>query len=132
MYQLYAKVCELPTFFLYVPHCLHMFPGLHSWLFFAKREQDNKANYLGYIDKLDLSGVSNTYIICTYIIVTVTSAELRWSHYYYWFLWIRLVCWQVGSLRWCLNGYCTNSECFNVSQRITKINIEFKVHCLSF
>lgn len=32
--------------------------GLHSWLFFAKREQDRKANYLGYIDKLDLSGVS--------------------------------------------------------------------------
>ncbi|KAL0851098.1 hypothetical protein ABMA28_006970 [Loxostege sticticalis] len=30
--------------------------GLHSWLFFAKRELDNKANYLGYIDKLDLSG----------------------------------------------------------------------------
>ncbi|CAH2240708.1 poly(U)-specific endoribonuclease homolog [Pararge aegeria] len=30
--------------------------GLHSWLFFAKREQDRKANYLGYIDKLDLSG----------------------------------------------------------------------------
>lgn len=35
-----------------------MFTGLHSWLFFAKREQDRKANYLGYIDKLDLSGVS--------------------------------------------------------------------------
>ncbi|CAK1602136.1 unnamed protein product [Parnassius mnemosyne] len=30
--------------------------GLHSWLFFAKREMDHKANYLGYIDKLDLSG----------------------------------------------------------------------------
>ncbi|VVC93613.1 unnamed protein product [Leptidea sinapis] len=30
--------------------------GLHSWLFFAKRELDRKANYLGYIDKLDLSG----------------------------------------------------------------------------
>ncbi|XP_041975327.1 poly(U)-specific endoribonuclease homolog [Aricia agestis] len=30
--------------------------GLHSWLFFAKREMDNKANYLGYIDKLDLNG----------------------------------------------------------------------------
>lgn len=30
--------------------------GLHSWLFFAKREMDRKANYLGYIDKLDLSG----------------------------------------------------------------------------
>ncbi|GBP28132.1 Poly(U)-specific endoribonuclease homolog [Eumeta japonica] len=30
--------------------------GLHSWLFFAKRELDNKANYLGYMDKLDLSG----------------------------------------------------------------------------
>ncbi|XP_023947894.2 endoribonuclease CG2145 [Bicyclus anynana] len=30
--------------------------GMHSWLFFAKREQDRKANYLGYIDKLDLSG----------------------------------------------------------------------------
>lgn len=30
--------------------------GLHSWLFFAKRELDHKANYLGYIDKLDLSG----------------------------------------------------------------------------
>ncbi|XP_063822277.1 endoribonuclease CG2145-like [Ostrinia nubilalis] len=30
--------------------------GLHSWLFFAKRELDHKANYLGYIDKLDLPG----------------------------------------------------------------------------
>ncbi|XP_059050971.1 endoribonuclease CG2145-like [Achroia grisella] len=30
--------------------------GLHSWLFFAKRELDHKANYLGYIDKLDLAG----------------------------------------------------------------------------
>lgn len=30
--------------------------GLHSWLFFAKREMDRKANYLGYIDKLDLAG----------------------------------------------------------------------------
>ncbi|KPJ08749.1 Poly(U)-specific endoribonuclease-like [Papilio machaon] len=30
--------------------------GLHSWLFFAKREMDHKANYLGHIDKLDLSG----------------------------------------------------------------------------
>ncbi|KAJ0182469.1 hypothetical protein K1T71_001838 [Dendrolimus kikuchii] len=30
--------------------------GLHSWLFFAKRELDHKANYLGYIDKLDLNG----------------------------------------------------------------------------
>ncbi|XP_011562209.3 endoribonuclease CG2145 [Plutella xylostella] len=30
--------------------------GLHSWLFFAKRELDHKANYLGYIDKLDLGG----------------------------------------------------------------------------
>ncbi|XP_068626580.1 endoribonuclease CG2145-like [Battus philenor] len=30
--------------------------GLHSWLFFAKRELDHKANYLGYSDKLDLSG----------------------------------------------------------------------------
>ncbi|CAG9581569.1 unnamed protein product [Danaus chrysippus] len=30
--------------------------GLHSWLFFAKRELDNKANYLGYINKLDLAG----------------------------------------------------------------------------
>lgn len=28
--------------------------GLHSWLFFAKRELDRKANYLGYIDKLEL------------------------------------------------------------------------------
>lgn len=54
-----------------------MFPGLHSWLFFAQREQDNKANYLGYIDKLDLSGVSSTYIVCAYVIVTVTSAELQ-------------------------------------------------------
>lgn len=44
-----------------------MFPGLHSWLFFAQREQDNKANYLGYIDKVDLSGVSSTYIVCTYL-----------------------------------------------------------------
>ncbi|XP_049877824.1 endoribonuclease CG2145-like [Pectinophora gossypiella] len=30
--------------------------GLHSWLFFAKREQDHKANYLGYINKLDFPG----------------------------------------------------------------------------
>ncbi|XP_047984817.1 endoribonuclease CG2145-like [Leguminivora glycinivorella] len=30
--------------------------GLHSWLFFAKREQDRKANYLGYTSKLDLAG----------------------------------------------------------------------------
>ncbi|XP_061708967.1 endoribonuclease CG2145-like [Cydia pomonella] len=30
--------------------------GLHSWLFFAKREQDHKANYLGYVSKLDLAG----------------------------------------------------------------------------
>ncbi|CAH4031209.1 endoribonuclease CG2145-like [Pieris brassicae] len=30
--------------------------GLHSWLFFAKREMDRKANYLGYINKLDLGG----------------------------------------------------------------------------
>lgn len=65
------------TFLPYVLYYVRMFPGLHSWLFFAKREQDGKANYLGYIDKLDLSGVSNSRIICTYIIVTVTLAELR-------------------------------------------------------
>lgn len=54
------KSLQVPVFFRSFKHYKTVsFSGLHSWLFFAKREQDRKANYLGYIDKLDLSGVSH-------------------------------------------------------------------------
>lgn len=32
--------------------------GLHDWIYFAKREEEKKLNYLGYIKKIDLGTVS--------------------------------------------------------------------------
>lgn len=55
---------------------MKLYAGLHSWLFYAKREQDRKANYLGYIDKLDLSGVSHTILTRPYIEVHGSFCDL--------------------------------------------------------
>lgn len=32
--------------------------GLHNWVFFSTQELTNQLNYMGYVKKIDLNGVS--------------------------------------------------------------------------
>ena len=47
--------------------------GLHNWIFFANEEGQKNADYLGYIRKLELGGVSN--IFCIIILNSLESAH---------------------------------------------------------